>query len=145
LKFIDKSRSLKYTLLFGFVFIFSFAAAYCLSNFWEEPPPVEEKPAVDRRQLFKNYRFLEYFLSVISSHSLSEIDPADRNSHLLAAIERLDQARQLSNENKHDFSSEILAKISAQFPYYCLKVYMLKKNTGVLSFITMCIQPAAWK
>jgi hypothetical protein len=121
LKFSDKSRSLKYTLLFAFVFVFSFAAAYCLTNILEEPQPVEKKPAVDRRQLFENYHFLEFFLSVIPSHSLSEIDPADRNNRLLESLERLRQAQQLNNEKKYDSSSESLAKISGQFPYITAK------------------------
>jgi hypothetical protein len=121
LKFIDKNRSLKYTLLFGFVFVFSFAVAYCLTDLLEEPQAVEKKPGIDHRQLFQNYRFLEFFLSVNPAYSLSEIDPADRNNHLLAAIEHLHLAQQLSSEKKYDSSSEILAKITGQFPYITAK------------------------
>ncbi|HSQ36053.1 MAG TPA: hypothetical protein VLQ89_08695, partial [Candidatus Binatia bacterium] len=121
MKFIDKSRSFKYTLLFGFVFVFSFAAAYCLTNLLEDPQPVENKPDVDRRQLFQNYRFLEFFLAVNPTHSLSEIDAADRNNSLMMAIERLGQAQKLSNEKKYDLSSAILAKIPDQFPYIAAK------------------------
>ena len=52
---------------------------------------------------------------------MSEIDPADRNNLLLAAIERLNQAQQLVNEKKYDSSSEILAKIPGKFPYIAAK------------------------
>jgi hypothetical protein len=117
LKFINKSRSFKYTLLFGFVFAFSFVTAYCLTNFVEEQRPAEIAPAVDRRQLFENYRWLDLFLALGPAQSLSEVDPVDRNSPLLAAIEQLDRARQLVDEKKFGQADEILAKIPGQFPY----------------------------
>ena len=83
--------------------------------------PVYKISALNHQQLFKNYRFLNFFLSGSSTRSLSAIDPADRNNPLLAAIERLNRAQQLSNEKKYDLSSEILAKIPGQFPYIAAK------------------------
>ena len=121
MKYIDKSRSLKYTLLFGFVFVFSFITAYCLTGLIRVALPVYKISAINRQQLFKNYRFLNFILSGSSTRSLSEIDPADRSNLLLAAIERLNQAQQLSNEKKFALSSEILAKITGKFPYIAAK------------------------
>ena len=121
MKYINKSRSLKYTLLFGFVFVFSFITAYCLTGLIRVALPGYKISTISRQQLFKNYRFLNFILSGSSTHSLSEIDPADRSNLLLAAIERLNQAQQLSNEKKFALSSEILAKITGKFPYIAAK------------------------
>jgi len=142
LKYIDKSRSLKYTLLFGFVFVFSFIIAYCLTGLIRVALPVYKIADLNRQQLFKNYRFLNFFLSGNSTRSLSEIDPADRSNLLLAAIERLDQAQQLNNEKKFALSSKILAKIPGKFPYIALKrdelqlksLYAAKKYKGFIVY-----------
>jgi soluble lytic murein transglycosylase len=83
--------------------------------------PHDELSAINRQQLFKNYRFLNFFLSDSSASSLNEIDPADRNNPLLAAIERLRQAQQLVDEKKYELSSDMLAKIPGQFPYIAAK------------------------
>jgi hypothetical protein len=121
LKFINKSRSLKYTLLFAIVFTFSFISAYCLTGLIKVAAPVYRPSAVNSQQLFKNYRFLNFFLSDNLPNSLSEIDPADRNNSLLASIERLNQAQQLVDEKKYNLSSEILSAIPGKFPYITAK------------------------
>lgn len=121
MKFINNSRSLKYTLLFGFVFVFSFITAYCLTGLIRVALPVYEISAFNRQQLFKNYRVLNFILAGSSTRSLNEIDPADSSNLLLAAIALLNQAQQLSNEKKYNLSSEILGKISGQFPYIAAK------------------------
>jgi len=117
LKFIDKSRSLLFTLLFGFVFIFSFITAYCLTGLIHVPQPIEKIPVINHQQLFRNYRFLNYFLNGIPLRPLADIETGDRNHPLLAAIESLNQARQLNAEKKYESSSEKLVKIPGQFPY----------------------------
>jgi hypothetical protein len=121
LKFTDKNRSLKYTLLFGFVFVFSFIAAYCLTGLIRVANPVYKNSALNHRQLFKNYRFFNSFLSGGSIRSLSEIDPVDRNNHLLTAIERLHQAQQLNNDKKSELSNKILTTIPGEFSYIAVK------------------------
>jgi hypothetical protein len=83
--------------------------------------PVAQISAINRRQLFKNYRFLNFFLSGSSTRSLSGLDPADRNNPLLALIERLRKAQQLVDEKKYELSSEILVKIPGQFSYLTAK------------------------
>jgi hypothetical protein len=121
LKCTNKSRSVKYSLIFGSVFIFSFITAYCLTGLVKAALPVQKPSAVNRRQLFGNYRYLNYFLSGGAPRSLQEIDPADRSNPLLAVIERLRQAQQLVDDKKYEMGSTLLAQIPAQFPYLTAK------------------------
>jgi len=121
LKFTDKSRSEKYLLIFASVFVFSFITAYCLTDLVQVVPPLQQPSAVNRRQLFGNYRFLNFFLSGGAPRSLQNIAPADRSNPLLAVIERLRQARQLVDEKKYEAGSTLLAQIPAQFPYITAK------------------------
>jgi soluble lytic murein transglycosylase-like protein len=121
LKFIDKSRSLKYTLLFALVFVFSFLSAYCLTGLIKSPPALEKVPISNHRQLLENYHFLNYFLTPVAPYSLSAIEPDEMNNPLLAAIGSLRQARLLNIEKKFALSDAILVKISGQFPYITAK------------------------
>lgn len=82
---------------------------------------LEKVSSLNHQQLFQNYHFLNYFLTDISPLSLSAIDPIDRNTPLLVAIELMNQARQLSSEKKYDLSSAILATIPGHFPYIAAK------------------------
>ncbi|MCX6556027.1 MAG: lytic transglycosylase domain-containing protein [Candidatus Aminicenantes bacterium] len=118
MKFTDhNSRSLKYTLLFASVSAFSFIAAYCLTGLAPAGLPAQQASPINHRQLFKNYRFLNFFLSSGPSRPLTGIDTVDRDHPLLAAIARLRQAEQLLSEKKYELSSAALAAIPGEFPY----------------------------
>jgi soluble lytic murein transglycosylase-like protein len=158
LKCTDNSRRSKYYLIFAAVFILSFITAYCLTGLVKAALPVQKPSLVDRRQLFRNYRFLNMFLSAAATRPLQEIDPVDRGNPLLAGIERLNRARQLADENKFEACSEVLADIPGQFPYIAAQrdelqlrcLYALKKyksfvfyhdahQTGSLEIKTMLL------
>jgi len=79
--------------------------------------PLQPASTINYRQLFGNYRFLNFFLSSGPTRPLKEIDPVDRDNPLLAAIARLRQAEQLVDEKKYELSSAALAKIPGEFPY----------------------------
>ncbi len=117
MKFINNSRSLKYTLFFAFVFVFSFIVAYCLTGIIHSADPVHKTSVVNRQQLFRNYRILNYFLSASSPHSLEEIDPADDGRLLLADLAYLQQAQGFVDNKKYESGGDILTKISAHSPY----------------------------
>ncbi|MCX6554998.1 MAG: lytic transglycosylase domain-containing protein [Candidatus Aminicenantes bacterium] len=79
--------------------------------------PLLPASTINHRQLFRNYRFLNFFLSSGPTRPLKEIDPGDRDNPLLAAIARLRQAEQLVDEKKYELSSAALTKIPGEFPY----------------------------
>lgn len=117
MKFTNNSRSLKFNLVFGSVFIFSFITAYCLTGLLKEALPANQIPAIDRRQLLENYRFLNFFLAGGPSLDLNAMDAADRNNPLLAGIERLRLAEQSFAEKKYESANTLLASIPGQFPH----------------------------
>ena len=117
MKFTNSSRSVKYTLGFAVVFVFSFISAYCLTGLIDMDVAENDPATVNRQQLFRNYRFLNPFLSGTQPGSLTEIDRADIANPLLLAREKLNLAQGLAAEKKYGLSSELLAQIPGSFPH----------------------------
>ncbi|MBN2399308.1 MAG: lytic transglycosylase domain-containing protein [Candidatus Aminicenantes bacterium] len=126
MKFINKSPSLKYTLFFVSVFVFSLVAAYCLTQMIHVVDPVHETSVVNRQQLFRNYRILKYFLATDSQIPLAEMDPSDRNKPVLVELAFLKKARDLINEKKYESGEVILAKVNGISPYIAARRDELK-------------------
>ena len=118
MKFSNKSGSLPYTLLFCQVIVFSFATAYGVTwLFQRTPAPEKIATAVDRQQLFRNYRILNFFLASGSPATRGEPDAADLENPLLAAIENLKQAQELFTEKKYAAGAAVLALVPDRFPF----------------------------
>jgi len=121
LKFSSKGGSTPVTLLFCQVILFSFAAAYGMTWFFSEAPVAEKRAAVDSRQLFQNYRILNYFLASGPEAPPDQPGVADLENPLLAAIENLKRAQALFAEKKYAAGSEILAAVPDRFPFIAAK------------------------
>jgi hypothetical protein len=121
LNLTNNKKSIPYTLLFCQVIVFSFAAAYGLTGLLSEKIPVEKKQAVDRQQLFKNYRILNLFLGSSASGTPQEPAAAELDHPLLAATENLKWAQLLFTAKKYQDSILILAALPGRFPYIAAK------------------------
>ncbi len=111
MKFSSKSGSLSYTLLFCQLIVFSFAAAFAAAWLCREPVLPEARPALDRRQLFRNYRILNHFL-----HGARPA-PAAQEPPLLAAIGGLQRAQELLDARRYAESLSSLDEVPGRFPF----------------------------
>ena len=112
-----RSPSLPYTLLFCQVILFSFAAAWGAAWLLREPPAgPAPRPAIDRRQLFLNYRLLNRFLSGASA--ATEADAAGGGEEpLLQAIAGLKRAEELFAGRRYGECAAALAALADGFPF----------------------------
>lgn len=112
-----RSPSLPYTLLFCQVIVFAFAAA--LGAAWLLRAPEAgpgERPAIDRRQLFLNYRLLNRFLNGTSA--AAEADGAGGGEEpLLQALAGLERARELFAGRRYGECAAALEALPAGFPF----------------------------
>ncbi len=121
MKFTNKSKSYPFTILFCQVIVFSFAVAYGLTWLIPEAIPFVKERAIDRQQLFENYRILKSFLSIGKADILEEPAAADADHPLLIATENLKRAQQLFEGKKYQDSSLILAALLGRFPHIAAK------------------------
>ncbi|MBU4267532.1 MAG: lytic transglycosylase domain-containing protein [Acidobacteria bacterium] len=129
MKFTNKVKSYPYTLLFCQVIVFSFAVAYGLTWLIPDTIPFAQERAIDRQQLFKNYRILKSFLGNDSAEISEEPTAADADHPLLTATENLKRAQQLFEGKKYQASSLILAALPGRFPHIAAKrATLLLKN-----------------
>jgi soluble lytic murein transglycosylase-like protein len=117
LKHTNKSRSIQYTIGFAVIFAFSFICAFCLTGLVAVDGSADDGSGLDRRQLLKNYRCLNHFLSIPADRSLADIDPADRDHPLLAAVAKMDLAQRLLAQKDFRAGGELLADIPDSFPH----------------------------
>ncbi len=115
MKFSIKSGSFPYTLLFCQVIFFSFAAAFAIAWLQRETPLVEKKPALDRRQLFLNYRILNHFLA--GDQEAAPVAADAQGQPLLEAIENLKKAQELFAAKKYAESAAALDGIPGRFSF----------------------------
>jgi hypothetical protein len=142
LKCTSKGKSTPYTIFFCQVILFSFAVAYGLTALIPDPAPFRRERAIDRQQLFNNYRILKSFLSNDAAASEEEPSAADMQHPLLAATENLKQAQRLFEEKKFQASSSILAMLPGRFPHIAAKrdslqlknLHALKKYRDFLAY-----------
>jgi len=93
--------------------LFSFAAAYGSAWLFRVPAPPEKPAAVNRRQLFLNYRILNQFLAVNPAEAAA---PAAADP-LLTAIADLKGAQALFAAKKYAASAASLALVPDSFPF----------------------------
>ncbi len=88
--------------------------AYGVAWLNRSPSVAAEKPVLNRRQLFQNYRIFKIFLN-----GALEKPPAERaaSSPLLAAIVNLKRAQELFAAGKFSASAAALAAIPEDFPF----------------------------
>lgn len=149
MKFTNKSKSYPFTILFCQVIVFSFAVAYGLTWLIPEAIPFVQERAIDRQQLFKNYRILKSFLSIDKADILEEPAAADADHPLLIATENLKRAQQLFEGKKYQDSSLILAALPGRFPHIAAKrdtlllknLYAVKKYREFVAYFDL--HPAA--
>jgi hypothetical protein len=121
LKFSSKGGSTPYTVLFVQVVVFSFVVSFGLAWFFKEAPVPVEKTFINRQQLFKNYRILNYFMASGPAADPLAPEAEDLENPLLNAIHNLKQAQQLASEKQYQQSAEILAGIPDRFPHIAAK------------------------
>jgi hypothetical protein len=144
LKFINRSSSTPYTLLFCQVILFSFASAYGLTWFFNETPVPEKRALIDRQQLFQNYRILNYFLANAPSTAPLQIENADLENPLLAAIENLKRAQGFFTEKKYAACEAALSLVPDRYPFLAARrnslhlksLYVAKKYGDFVSYFT---------
>lgn len=109
-----RSPSLPYTLLFCQVIFFSFAAAWGTAWLLRGPGAgPEARPAIDRRQLFQNYRLLKRFLSGAAAGSGAESGAEP----LLQAIDGLKRVEELFAARRTNECAAALDAVPEGFPF----------------------------
>ena len=149
MKLTNKVKSYPYTLLFCQVIVFSFAVAYGLTGLIPDTIPFAQERAIDRQQLFKNYRILKSFLGNGSAKISEEPAAADADHPLFAAMENLKRAQLLFSEKKYRESLRILNTLPDRFPHIAAKrdtlllknLYAAKKYREFVAYFDM--HPAA--
>ncbi len=121
MKLSSRNGSAPYTFLFCQVVIFSVAAAYGLTWLLSEPPASERKMAINRRQLFQNYRLLNLFLANGSAAAPAaqpeQPEAKDMENPLLAAIENVKRAQEHFAAKKYAACAAVLAAVPERFPF----------------------------
>ena len=121
MKFLNKSGSTSYTLLFCQVIVFSFAVAYGMAWMLKEPAAIEKKAFLNRRQLFQNYRILNAFLASGSEANSINSETSGSASPLLAAIENLKQAQASFDGKRYPECSAFLDMVPERFPFMAVR------------------------
>jgi soluble lytic murein transglycosylase-like protein len=112
-----RSPSLPYTLLFCQIIVFSFAAAWGAAWLLRAPQPRPgARPAVDRRQLFLNYRLLNLFLNREAAATGTTAAGAAAEP-LLQAIAALKRAEELFALRRGGEAAAALAAVPPGFPF----------------------------
>jgi len=136
LKSTSKSASFPYTLFFCQLVLFSFAAAYGVTWLQRQSPAVETKPALDRRQLFRNYRILKQFLAA------ERIPASSPRVPLLEAIANLTRAQELFAAKKYTESAAALSAVPGRFPFLAdrrddLRLRILHANRRYVELVAL--------
>ncbi len=130
--------------MFCQVILFSFAAACGVSWLLQEKPALEKAAAVNRQQLFQNYRILNYFLAGDSAAAAPPTEAADLENPLLAAIENLKRAQGLFKEKKYAACAAALSLVPDRFPFLAARrdalrlksLYAAQKYGDFISYFT---------
>lgn len=117
MKYTNKSRRSRLILGVAVIFAFSFVCAFCLTGLVAVGVPENGGSTLNHRQLLINYRYLNQFLSIRTDRSLADIDPADRDDPLLAAVSKMDLAQRLLERNEYAAGGELLAQIPDAYPH----------------------------
>jgi hypothetical protein len=123
LKFSSRNGSTPYTIYFCQVVIFSFVAAYGLTWLLSEAYAPERMAAINRRQLFQNYRILNLFLANGAAPAAPPGQPEamDMENPLLAAIENLKRAQELFAGKKYAACAAVLEAVPERLPFVAVR------------------------
>jgi soluble lytic murein transglycosylase-like protein len=113
LKYTSRSGSLPYTLHFCLLVAFSFASAYGVAWLLRPPPVAEPRAALNRQQLFRNYRILNDFLAVDPDRPGAEA----AEPPLLKAIVSLQRAEEAFAARRYAESAAALAAVPGRFSF----------------------------